>query len=57
MSHNVINDAPDPSSDSGESDNQKEDLRSIIRMMKSSDQVDKRFMDLYKLKKAGVEAA
>ena len=57
MSHHVINDAPDPSSDSGESDGQIEDLQSIIRMMKSSDQVDRRFMDLYKLKKAGVEAA
>ena len=56
MSHHVINDAPDPSSDSGESDNQTETMQSIIRMIKSEDQVDKRFIDLYKFKKAGVEA-
>ena len=57
MSQPVIGDNS-CSSKSSDNDQSKDDMRSFIRMIKSSNPADKRFIDLYKVKKAyehGVE--
>ena len=57
MSQPVIGDNS-CSSKSSDNDQSKDDKRSFIRMIKSSNPADKRFIDLYKVKKAykhGVE--
>ena len=36
---------------SSDNDQSKDDMRSFIRMIKSSNPADKRFIDLYKIKK------
>ena len=56
MSHQVINDAPEASSDTDQSDSKTDDMRPIFKMMKRPNKEDKRFLDLYKLKKAGGKA-
>ena len=59
MSQPIIRDASEASSDTKEqSDSKKDDMRSVIRMLGSSNKVDKRFINLYKVRKAqhhGVE--
>ena len=57
MSQPVIGDNS-CSSKSSDNDQSKDDMRSFIRMIKSSNPADKRFIDLYKVKRAhehGVE--
>ena len=56
MSHQVINDAPEASSDTDQSDSKTDDMRPIFKMMNRPNKEDKRFLDLYKLKKAGGKA-
>ena len=56
MSHQLINDTPEASSDTDQSESKTDDMRPIIEMIKSPNKVDKRFLDLYKLKKAGGKA-
>ena len=51
MSQLVIKDTSEASSDTDHSDCKKDDMRSIIRMLKSSNLVDKRFINLYKVRK------
>ena len=57
MSQPVIGDNS-CSSKSSDNDQSKDDMRSFIRVIKSSNPADKRFRDLYKVRKAqqhGVE--
>ena len=57
MSQPVIRDNS-CSSESSDNEQSKDDMRSFVRMIKSSNPADKRFIDLYKVKKAyehGVE--
>ena len=51
MSQPVIEDNS-CSSKSSDNDQSKDDMRPFIRMIKSSNQADKRFIDLYRVKKA-----